>query len=115
MQVEEVSDAGDPRLSDYREIRDRPLAQDSGKFVAESAEVVRRLLESRLEVRSLLLSRSVLPRLRDLLRPGVPTFIVDDALVRALVGFPFHRGALAIGVRPTQLELPASLRRVGSR
>lgn len=110
--IEALTDILDPRLDEFRQIRDRPLYEDSGKFIAESPEVVKRLLASGLEVRAILLSHQVLPRLQSALRDDIPAFLVDDAQVRELVGFPFHRGALAIGTRPQRTELPATLRRI---
>src|SRR5690349_6193948 len=107
-----IASLADLRLDPYRSLRDRPLYEDSGKFIAESSVVVRRLLASSLEVLSVLSSRRKIAEIADCLRPDVPTYLVDDALVESLVGFPFHRGVLALAVRPPPPVLPAQLRRV---
>ena len=43
--VETVEDPEDPRLTDYREIRDAERRRRSGTFIAEGRQVVRRLLD----------------------------------------------------------------------
>ena len=50
--VETVEDPEDPRLIDYREIRDAERRRQSGTFIAEGREVVRRLLSPRSVPRS---------------------------------------------------------------
>lgn len=98
-----IDSAEDPRIELYRGIRDRDLRGVHGRFLAESERVVRRLLASRFEVESLLLSESALQRLRDDLRgPAAPptVFVVPDGLETEIAGCRFHGGALAIGRRP---------------
>jgi tRNA G18 (ribose-2'-O)-methylase SpoU len=67
---------------------------------------VRRLLQSRANVRSLLLTPTRLEGLRDLL-DGVerPVYLAPPAVVERAVGYSFHRGALAAADRPAQPPL----------
>src|SRR5260370_40320670 len=44
MGVERVSDVDDPRLADYRDLKDGARRRRDGTFIAESRQVVRRLL-----------------------------------------------------------------------
>ena len=53
-----VTDADDPRLADYRALKERHLNEEGGRFVAEGERVVRRLLASRLRVRSLVVTEA---------------------------------------------------------
>jgi len=59
----EITDANDARLADYRALKERHLNEEGGRFVAEGERVVRRLLASRLRVRSIVVTE---PRLRAL-------------------------------------------------
>jgi tRNA G18 (ribose-2'-O)-methylase SpoU len=107
-----VTDAADPRLGDYRELKEHRLKEASGRFVAESDLVVRKLLASPLAVRSLLLTAPHLARLESVLRPGVPIYVVPQAIMDDVTGFHVHRGCLAVGERPTAARIPAHARTV---
>jgi tRNA G18 (ribose-2'-O)-methylase SpoU len=107
-----LTDQADPRLEDFRELKDRPLREDSGKFVAESEPVVRRLLASRLRVHSLAVTAPRLAALEEALAPGVPIYVVPQAIMDQVAGFHVHRGCLAIGERPRDAQIPAEARTV---
>jgi tRNA G18 (ribose-2'-O)-methylase SpoU len=112
--VVEVRDVDDPRLADYRHLRDRDLsAEAGGRFVAESERVVERLLQSRLAVHSVLLTRTRLATLEPALRAAArdcPVYLGEQALLNEIAGFPVHRGCLAIGQRPTDASVPPQAR-----
>ena len=100
MRVQAVTDPDDPRLADFRDLRDvalrRLLEAEHGLFIAEGAIVLRRALAAGYRPRSLLLTRRWLDALDDV--PGlddVPCYLVDDALAERVTGFHVHRGALA--------------------
>jgi tRNA G18 (ribose-2'-O)-methylase SpoU len=95
----EVDDPADPRLSDYRDLRDvelrRHLEADEGLFIAEGEKVVRRALEAGFAPRSFLMARRWLEGLADVLAPvDVPCYVVDERLAEQVTGFHVHRGAL---------------------
>jgi tRNA G18 (ribose-2'-O)-methylase SpoU len=110
MRVERIDDPADPRLADYRDIRDPHLRLRHGLFIAESREVVRRLFTcGRFRPRSVLVTPAALHGLQDVLAsadPEIPILLVQHDLVRGVVGFNFHRGCLAVGERG--LEPPPS-------
>ncbi len=98
-----VGRADDPRLGPYLDVRDRDLKAREGAFVAEG-EVVLRVLAARsaYRVRSLLLAEGRVEKLADVLAslaPEVPAFVAPQGLVDALVGFPMHRGVVALADR----------------
>lgn len=96
-----IDDPNDPRLAPYRGVRDPDLVRRQGLFLAESREVVRRLLSSPIEVVSVLVTESALTALRDDLdRTSAPVYLAPRALLRTLTGYPIHRGALAAAARP---------------
>jgi tRNA G18 (ribose-2'-O)-methylase SpoU len=107
--VEFVTDPADPRLADYRDLQDRRLNEESGKFVAESELVVRKLLASSLPVHSILLTAPRLKALEGAL-PDVPVLVVPQELMDHITGFHVHRGCLAIGSRPPEVRISADAR-----
>lgn len=110
---ETVTDPGDPRLADYRHMKDRDLSAEGGRFVAESELVVRRLLASGLPVLSVLATPLRLQALGDgLARVTCPVFSASQAVLDAITGFHVHRGCLAIGQRPREVAIPPDARTV---
>jgi tRNA G18 (ribose-2'-O)-methylase SpoU len=107
-----VTDAADPRLADYRHLKEHTLKETSGRFVAESELVVRKLLASRLAVHSLLVTQLHLDRLAPVLRAEVPIYLADQALLDEVAGFHVHRGCLAVGGRPAPIGVPPGARTV---
>ena len=98
-----VSDPADPRLEPYRAVRDRDLAGRHGGFIAEGEVVLRTLLTaSRYPVDSILISErrfSALDGLLSTVPSTVPVFVAPQELMSGIVGFPIHRGVLALGRR----------------
>jgi tRNA G18 (ribose-2'-O)-methylase SpoU len=107
-----VTDAGDPRLDEYRQLKEQTLKEASGRFIAESEPVVRKLLASALPVHSLLVTALHLERLTPDLRAGVPIYLADQAVLDAIAGFHVHRGCLAVGGRPAPMGVPEGARTV---
>ena len=106
-----VEDPTDPRIASFRDARDGELRRREGLFLAEGRLLVRRLLASRrFPVQSLLLTPPALDDLRDLLArdDSTPAYVASAETVRAIVGFKFHRGCLALGVRGEPVA-PAAL------
>jgi tRNA G18 (ribose-2'-O)-methylase SpoU len=103
---ESISDAGDPRLADYRNVPDPDLLRDRGVFIAEGRLVVRRLLTaSRFPVRSVLVTETACRALGDVLAATpVPVYVVPPALLGEISGFNVHRGCLAVGERQPERD-----------
>ncbi|WP_230532439.1 TrmH family RNA methyltransferase [Microvirga roseola] len=98
-----ISDPDDPRIEAYRAVRERDLIGRQHRFVAEG-EVVLRVLakQSRFAIESLLLAENRLESLRDLLEtlpPEVPVYTANRQVMDSIVGFPIHRGILAVARR----------------
>src|SRR5712664_3962678 len=110
MGVERVRDVDDPRLADYRELKDGARRRRDGTFIAESRQVVRRLLgEARFRARSVLATEAAAEDLRDVLPAGLPVYVAPEATLQRVVGFNFHRGCLAVGERGAELGLDGLL------
>lgn len=96
----EVVDPADPRLADYRDLRDvelrKHLEAEHGLFLAEGEKVVRRAVEAGFTPRSFLMAPRWLDGLADVLgTTDAPCFVVSEALAEEVTGFHVHRGALA--------------------
>lgn len=96
----EITEADDPRLRDYRDLRDVQLRKDleaeHGLFLAEGEKVVRRAVESGYAPRSFLMAPRWLDGLADVLeRSAAPCYVMSEELAEQVTGFHVHRGALA--------------------
>jgi len=113
--IETLEHPDDPRLADYREIRDAARRLRDGTFIAEGREVVRRLLSARrYRARSALLTPPALGALRAPLEAaGVPIYLVRQDIVKAIVGIEFHHGCLAVGERGAEPSAQAVLTEAG--
>lgn len=101
-----ITNPDDARLADYRNIPDPTLAERDGLFVAEGRLVVERLLRhASLRARSVMVTGTALDALAPALalHPSLPVFVVTSEVMETVAGFPIHRGALALGVRPAPL------------
>ncbi|MEV4084059.1 TrmH family RNA methyltransferase [Nonomuraea fuscirosea] len=105
--LEYVTAADDPRLTDYTRLRDvelrKSLEAERGLFLAEGEKVIRRAIGAGYPIRSVLTTRRWLASLEDVLGDAT-VYVVDDATMTGIAGFPVHRGALASMER---LPLPA--------
>ena len=117
--MDRVETADDPRLGDYRELRDaaaRRRIEGDELFIAEGPVAIERLVDSGHAVRSVLVSEQKYERLGDLLdRVGAPVYVADRDTLHEIVGFDLHRGAIAAADRRplcTVAELAATGRRI---
>jgi tRNA G18 (ribose-2'-O)-methylase SpoU len=104
--IERVSDPDDPRLDDYRHLRDPTLRirteQARGVFTVEGRLSVQALLSSGHAVRSVLVDERRIQALTQLLAGArAPVYAVPHEVVGQVSGFAFHRGLLAAADRPT--------------
>jgi tRNA G18 (ribose-2'-O)-methylase SpoU len=118
-----VADVRDARLSDYSAIDPRIPRRDveraavaGGYAICEGPLLVRRTLETDARVRSVLVTPSRLRKLADIL-DGVdaPIYVAEKPVLEEVVGYAFHRGAVASVERPVQrplAELLAGARRI---
>lgn len=95
-----VDDPRDPRLGDYRDLRDAQLRRhheaEHGLFLAEGEKVVRRAVQAGFPVRSFLMAPRWLDGLSEVLAAtDAPCFVVSESTAEEVTGFHVHRGALA--------------------
>lgn len=101
----EIKDADDARLEPYRDVKDRDLAGRGGLFMAEGKVVLERLFASELyEPVSVLTTEARLGGL-DVSHITAPVYVVPQAVMDQVAGFPIHRGYLALGRARRHLTL----------
>lgn len=112
-----ITDPLDPRISAFRDVKERDLTGREGLFIAEG-EVVLNVLMSPASLCSavaVLIADKRLERLQPLLGAldaAVPVYTADQSVLDQIAGFHLHRGILAIGRKPEPLPLEALLDRV---
>lgn len=96
----------DPWLEPYRDLRHKNWIEASGWFIAEGPLLTERLLNSDYACHSVLLDDRHYARFRPLIPASVPVLRCPQELVERILGFNFHRGVLACGIRkqPQSLE-----------
>ena len=124
MESAPITKPDDRRVDDYRHLHDarvrrlmeRPDDGTPGFFVAEGAHALQRLLASGRRLRSVLVDPIRLDALAGVLGDlDAPVLVADQPTLRAVAGFPVHRGVLAAADRwdlPEPAEVLAAARRV---
>jgi tRNA G18 (ribose-2'-O)-methylase SpoU len=106
----------DPRFEPYRELRDRDVRGRDASFIVEGEVVLRVLLARNPErVRSVLILDKRRDKLADALvalADDVPVYLASEAVMSEVVGFPIHRGILALASRAEPEDANALLARL---
>jgi tRNA G18 (ribose-2'-O)-methylase SpoU len=114
-----IDDPDDPRIAPYRAVRERDLVGRDGLFIAEGEVVLRVLLRSRQHSAvSLLIATHRIAALAPLLATvpeSVPIYAASQAALDGIVGFPLHRGILALGRRGVMPRADELLAGAGER
>ncbi|MCX6905444.1 MAG: RNA methyltransferase [Verrucomicrobia bacterium] len=103
-----------PELAPYRTLRYQFEHRQQGIFVAAGEKVVRRLIESKLEVVSVMLPSKWLPDFEQCLAhrtEDIRVFVGEKELLERLTGFSMYQGVLAVGKVPSQPILDTILQR----
>jgi tRNA G18 (ribose-2'-O)-methylase SpoU len=109
--LQHIDDPSDPRVDDYRAVRDPEWLKRRGRFVVESRHAIEFLLARKdVDVDSLLVTETAWQGLRAALesRPEIAVLVTTPGCLRAIGGYRFHQGALALARRPLDGE-PAAL------
>lgn len=101
-----IDSIDDPRLAPYRDLNKSNLCRVSGLFIVEGRTLVLRMLRGGWPTHSVLTSARCDDKIGPSVPPGVPRFVVSRELISQIVGYHFHRGALACGRRraPSSVE-----------
>lgn len=106
MPIDTTTDPDDPRLEDFRDIRDRDSRGPDGRpgiFIGEQTLVVEKMLSRPELVRRILVADSKRPWLERVLAdsggPEVQCLVAPMSVLEKVAGFPIHRGVIASGNR----------------
>ncbi|MEZ6044331.1 MAG: RNA methyltransferase [Planctomycetaceae bacterium] len=102
-----LTDLNDPCLEPYRDLKKSNQTRWNRHFIAEGRFVVERLLQSDYEIESVLVSEKKLHLYPEEYLDRAPRIILPHALMEELIGFNFHQGFLACGIRKQEQALPA--------
>lgn len=108
-----IDSLDDPRVAVYRNLKDREVARLSGRFIAESENVVRRLLASDYAVESVLVAQRHAAEMAAVVPVDVALYVVPDPMVHEIVGYKFHSGVIACGRQKEGVTLEAVLPAMG--
>ena len=103
-----IHDLNQPDLKIYRQLRDNAFTHDNS-FIADSPKVINKLLESPLQIKSILATQEYYDAFHELLRTKeIPQlFVADKALMQEIVGHKIHHNAMMHGIRPEPTPLDA--------
>ena len=107
--TEIIDSLDDPRLDPYRNLKSTNRTRWSNQFIAEGLLVVERLLASDFEVVSVVATRKMERQVVPLVPKDCPLFLLEHTLAEQLVGYTFHTGVLACGVRRASPTLESFL------
>jgi tRNA G18 (ribose-2'-O)-methylase SpoU len=115
IEVQPIETLDLPELAPYRTMKWQFDHRKEGIFVAEGEKVVRRLLESEMEVISLLLPPAWLEEYSELLarrpEPLIRAFTAERNALEILTGFTMYLGVLAVGRVPEPMTMEKMIAR----
>ncbi len=102
----EVKNITIDELEIYHKLRDNAFSGDNS-FIADSPKVVNILLESDIEVRSILATQEYYDEFRELIeRKNIPKlYVATKSQMQSIVGHKIHHNCMMHGVRPSTLPL----------
>ncbi|MBM3876236.1 MAG: RNA methyltransferase [Verrucomicrobia bacterium] len=112
LRVQRIESLDIPELAPYRSMRLQRDHHQQGIFVAEGEKVTRRLLESPVEVISIVLPDKWLADLGSLAerrRETVIAHVAPKEVLETLTGFPMYQGVLGLGRIPAAVPLDSAL------
>lgn len=98
MPIHPIDSLDDPRLEPYRALKEREIIY-TGRFIAEGEHLVRRLLASDYGVESVFIAEKHLEDMRKIVPDSVPLLVAPHALMHQTIGYKFHSGIIACGLK----------------
>ena len=117
-----ITEADDPRIAAFQDIRERDLTGRQGRFIVEGTVVLRMLAAAHkagrdFEAESILVLKNRLAGIADILSEfpaDVPIYVAEAGVLDAIVGFHLHRGILALGKRKADKDMAETIRQLPS-
>jgi tRNA G18 (ribose-2'-O)-methylase SpoU len=106
MTLTSIDDIHAPQLHIYHQFREHAFKAD-GSFVADSPKVVNLLLESNMEVKSILATQEYYDKHKSLLEPKTNAifYLATKAQMQDIVGHKIHHNVMMHGLRPKDTSL----------
>ena len=106
MNLTTIDDIDTPALQIYQQLRDNAFTHDNS-FIADSPKVVNMLLQTGIDVKSILATQAYYDEFKDLLiHKNIPQlFLADKSVMEKIVGHKIHHNVMMHGVRPQQTPL----------
>ncbi|MBB3381445.1 tRNA G18 (ribose-2'-O)-methylase SpoU [Rhizobium sp. BK609] len=106
----EIRHPDDPRIAEFRNIRERDLTGRENRFIAEGTVVLRLLADVHAAAGDFLAEKVLLLKNRvaglsdiiDTFPADVPIYVAEAEVLDGIVGFHLHRGVLALGRRTAE-------------
>ena len=95
----QITSVDDPRLAPFQNLKERELAREGNRFIAESELVVRRLLASDYPIESIVALEPRAIELSQIARSEIPIYFATRELLEQVAGFKFHTGVVACARR----------------
>jgi TrmH family RNA methyltransferase len=106
--IKEISSLDEPEIEIYRTLKRPQQHREQGFFVVEGDKVVNRFLQSNLRAVSVLVVSDLLDFYYPLIekRPEkINIYTTSAPLLKAIVGFRYHQGIMAVGLVPQPRSL----------
>ncbi len=107
MPIIPITSPQDERIAAFHCIRERDIVGRDQNFIAEGRVVIDVLLCSPYKIESLLVSdkqNSFIDELPAPIRETTPVYVASQNVMDTIVGFPIHRGLLALGKKPAYVS-----------
>ena len=108
-----VDDLDDPRLADYRHLREpnvrARIERNAGIFTVEGWLSLEALIESPYLMRSALVAAQHAARAQSIVDATVPIYAIAESALEQVTGVHFHRGVVGVAERPAPLDPTAVL------
>ena len=106
MQITKVKNIDLPELKVYKTLRDNAF-DNKNSFIADSPKVVNLLLQSDIEVKSILATQEYYDTYSELItnKKIDELYVADKELMQGIVGHKIHHNCMMHGVRPSQNSL----------
>lgn len=106
MNLIEITNTNIPELRIYQQLRDNAFTADNS-FIADSSKVVNMLLETEIEVKSILATPEYYDEFEEFIkRKNIPQlFVASKQLMQTIVGHKVHQNVMMHGTRPAQTVL----------
>ncbi len=101
-----IDDSNRESLEIYHKLRENAFSEDNS-FIADSPKVVNILLESNIEIKSILATQEYYEEFKELIstRDIPKLFVIDKKEMQEIIGHKIHHNCMLHGVRPKETPL----------